>query len=670
MKTHAATSKSPARATCAVLQAKPAREGARALTPPDYGIDFVDRRLRAGLEAASGMDFSDVRVHRNSPLPAQINALAYTRGNDIHLGPGQERHLAHEAWHVVQQRQGRVQATMQAKGVGINDDSALEREADVMGARAAMDGAQAGQPAVSPVAYAGRESAVVQRLVGFEIEVPSWVSARRTVHETNTLNARHKQTLPAAAANDVHPRDHLVTGNLVPNAGVGAIPYRFESLVKKDVIVDGTASNNGFRLEADESNQGGLTNMEFVTIPFQDTGAGGLALSRTLTKITKMADKMSSLAADTAAGYYIPASKLASFGAPSPNVILFPNTSWAGVMQVTAAVDLARVETLMTQMGGVRPLEAAPTTANLMEGRYVMGGALNSVANANPTGNGPVVAAQAIAGYDAAHGATAAVAALYFARTGAFGPAPPFGSAKLAGLVSLIYQYIVTANQALGGYAKTIAPLMARTDFAQLFADLPVDERTYLQQNNAERFISVVMRAVHATHPAVSRHNDLFQHGLYHNHALIPGINVNALAGLTRRAWLRGIAQGTDYLTAAHFNANPALGLPLPHPVKSDLESLGSFGANMEPAGAAGSNAPIFEIRSIGQIASYKDWYSRAMDLFQYLRELNDGTGAFYRDTMSNLPAGVQADLRGGGGISRSWARRQLRANLERRLRP
>jgi hypothetical protein len=98
MKTHAATSKSPARATCAVLQAKPAREGARALTPPDYGIDFVDRRLRAGLEAASGMDFSDVRVHRNSPLPAQINALAYTRGNDIHLGPGQERHLAHEAW--------------------------------------------------------------------------------------------------------------------------------------------------------------------------------------------------------------------------------------------------------------------------------------------------------------------------------------------------------------------------------------------------------------------------------------------------------------------------------------------------------------------------------------------------------------------------------------------
>jgi hypothetical protein len=25
---------------------------------------------------------------------------------DIHIGPGQEKHLAHEAWHTVQQKQG------------------------------------------------------------------------------------------------------------------------------------------------------------------------------------------------------------------------------------------------------------------------------------------------------------------------------------------------------------------------------------------------------------------------------------------------------------------------------------------------------------------------------------------------------------------------------------
>ena len=42
----------------------------------------------------------DVRVHYNSATPAKLNALAHTRGNDIHLAPGQESHLAHEAWHV------------------------------------------------------------------------------------------------------------------------------------------------------------------------------------------------------------------------------------------------------------------------------------------------------------------------------------------------------------------------------------------------------------------------------------------------------------------------------------------------------------------------------------------------------------------------------------------
>jgi hypothetical protein len=93
--------------------------------------------LKSGVENLSGMDMSDVKVHYNSSHPAQLNALAYAQGNDIHLGPGQEQHLPHEAWHVVQQRQGRVQATKQMKGgVNVNDDPGLEHEADVMGAKA------------------------------------------------------------------------------------------------------------------------------------------------------------------------------------------------------------------------------------------------------------------------------------------------------------------------------------------------------------------------------------------------------------------------------------------------------------------------------------------------------------------------------------------------------
>jgi hypothetical protein len=94
--------------------------------------------LKAGVENLSGIDMSDVRVHYNSDKPKDVGALAYTQGTDIHVAPGQERHLPHEAWHVVQQMQGRVQPTMQLKDMSVNDDEGLEREADEMGEHAKL----------------------------------------------------------------------------------------------------------------------------------------------------------------------------------------------------------------------------------------------------------------------------------------------------------------------------------------------------------------------------------------------------------------------------------------------------------------------------------------------------------------------------------------------------
>ena len=93
--------------------------------------------LKSGVENLSGLSMDDVKVHYNSDKPTQLNAHAYAQGTDIHLASGQEKHLPHEAWHVVQQKQGRVQPTMMMKAkVPINDDQGLEKEADVMGARA------------------------------------------------------------------------------------------------------------------------------------------------------------------------------------------------------------------------------------------------------------------------------------------------------------------------------------------------------------------------------------------------------------------------------------------------------------------------------------------------------------------------------------------------------
>lgn len=72
--------------------------------------------LKAGIENLSGYSMDDVRVHYNSDKPAQLQAHAYAQGTEIHVAPGQERHLPHETWHVVQQKQGRVQPPRQLKG--------------------------------------------------------------------------------------------------------------------------------------------------------------------------------------------------------------------------------------------------------------------------------------------------------------------------------------------------------------------------------------------------------------------------------------------------------------------------------------------------------------------------------------------------------------------------
>ena len=93
--------------------------------------------LKTGMENLSGLSLDEVKVHRNSEKPARFQAHAYASGTDIHLGPGQDKHLPHEAWHVVQQMQGRVKPTVQLRGgVSVNDDANLEKEADIMSMKA------------------------------------------------------------------------------------------------------------------------------------------------------------------------------------------------------------------------------------------------------------------------------------------------------------------------------------------------------------------------------------------------------------------------------------------------------------------------------------------------------------------------------------------------------
>jgi len=122
--------------------------------------------LKSGMESISGLSLNDVKVHRNSYKPAHLQAHAYAQGTNIHLGPGQEKHLPHELGHVVQQKEGRVKPTQQLKGkVNINDDIGLEKEADVLGQKAMQDGGQELGPIqrMASVGLANNSSTTIQR---------------------------------------------------------------------------------------------------------------------------------------------------------------------------------------------------------------------------------------------------------------------------------------------------------------------------------------------------------------------------------------------------------------------------------------------------------------------------------------------------------------------------
>lgn len=97
--------------------------------PSRRGADTSDK-MKNQFERLSGYSFANVCIHYNSAKPALFDALGYTQGNDVYLGPGQEGFLGHELGHVVQQKRGGVSATGRQGGVDINDDPALEKEAD------------------------------------------------------------------------------------------------------------------------------------------------------------------------------------------------------------------------------------------------------------------------------------------------------------------------------------------------------------------------------------------------------------------------------------------------------------------------------------------------------------------------------------------------------------
>lgn len=125
-----------------VVQQKAAGEGAQG----GGGENQLPAQVLLMMSNAFGEDFSQVKVVPNSNEAKKAGALAFAQGMELHFAPGQFNPgsptglalIGHELTHVVQQRQGRVQANTEVEGMPVNDDPALEAEADRMGELAAQ----------------------------------------------------------------------------------------------------------------------------------------------------------------------------------------------------------------------------------------------------------------------------------------------------------------------------------------------------------------------------------------------------------------------------------------------------------------------------------------------------------------------------------------------------
>jgi hypothetical protein len=104
----------------------------------------LDASLSSRMGRSFGADFSDVRVHNGPDARAAASSLqarAYTVGNDIVKGEGpvDERTMAHELAHVVQQREGPVSGKPAGKMKVSEPGDHFEQAAEVAASRATGD---------------------------------------------------------------------------------------------------------------------------------------------------------------------------------------------------------------------------------------------------------------------------------------------------------------------------------------------------------------------------------------------------------------------------------------------------------------------------------------------------------------------------------------------------
>jgi hypothetical protein len=561
----------------------------------------LDESTRTEMQARLGADFSSVRVH-SGPLAqrsaTQLGARAYTSGEHVVIGPGgADRHtLAHELTHVVQQRAGQVDGTDNGAGYRVSDPADRFEVAAERNARRVLSGPTPDAVAGGPEPEHGREtgSAAVQRSVGFEFETTAETLAVDPGLRTSEREGRNfikqfqsRGVWEGRAATD-------------PNS----LEYMGRGLTKKETIANVA---NLFTVEADEASNGG-SDLEFVTAAFPENAAGLARLQLAMTLITAVAQHLSADGAPVFDGRQVAgwvSGRALPVSGPGPTAgatgkkrgtikklvsserareYAVKNVgSISARPQTTAGVLLSRIPDLMreittTPAGGQPPIN--PMAFEDMGRGQVQARALQQV-------NGYLGAGFVVPSADPQQNP----------------PAPP--SAELRGLLTLIATYLIPGAAPRGpSFVKGIAPLLARTDFATIYAQLPEAEKINFKADPGI-FIDLALHAAGmptADAPVVA--------------GLIGAAQVN-IRHVTRRTWLQGMVDGTDLMSSAGY-AQYDWGRTDNAELSQEFESMGAMGAKMDP-----DDKPIMELRRMQPRVPFDQWGTLAVTAFEIIRQVN-----------------------------------------------
>ena len=725
-----------------------------ALAPPAYGIDFVDRApagdgplqltpatdrtpelvqapaprrarstppnntglpdgLKSGIEALSGISMDNVKVHYNSSQPAQLNALAYAQGRDIHVAPGQKRCLPHEAWHLVQQAQGRVKPTMQMKGgVPVNDDEGLEQEADVMGAKALANAAEV-QGAPQEQAHLQGTFAPVQRTgpEQRELHIKKFPSAPIQSDPPNVSyrpgQAKVREGEEGASTplgqkgpgrqspHAVQPRRHETIGLTPGDVIQRDIGFEFESQEMRTTKVNpGALPAGGFpvaatprtlstatspridkgdvilgkqdiEVQADDAAWGGGSDLEVVTTHFPLDNPGRARLDQAMTDLGEVVNAYGELVAASVAANSPPfvlaiaLNGIGGFQTRINNAMI--EGSWETAKtagQVTMGIRLSNVGNIVRELHG-DPNETPEEKMARDPGRLHMREAnksntaepsqLNVLSEANTLVEGHRLAQSTLEKYQQKS------------------PTPP-GDDALIGLLTIIFTYC-ESMKFKRAFLKQHTPLMAKTDLATMFTTLP-GKKTNLatmftklpdsvqQYYSKKRFGKSNLQELVATAPD---YREKMTQPLF---ATVSGLHEDdpaAMGGpqwyheLKLNDWLEGIVSGVDMLTSGYFPKKPwyrAMGRPQ---ANQQVEGFGALGVKMDTDVNTPEMLPVFELRSATKMITYAQARQWALDFFDYVRSLNENPRGGH-----SLMRGQPGPTQPGGAASGETAAQEL----------